>query len=81
MSYGDSAITFTLCAWPDHVAHWLHVKSDLTTAVYEAVAAAGMRMPCPQRDVRVLHEAEGPKASVPLPPTAGGGWHRGREET
>ena len=41
MGYGDSAINFTLFAWPDHFNHWLQVKSDLTTAVYEAVAAAG----------------------------------------
>ena len=50
-------------------------------SLYEAVAAAGMRMPCPQRDVRVLREAEGPQASVPLPPTTGGGRHQGKEDT
>ena len=59
MGYGDSAINFTLFAWPDHFNHWLQVKSDLTTAVYEAVAAAaGMSFPFPQREVRVLPEAE-----------------------
>ena len=55
------------------------VKSALTTAVYEAVSAAGMRMPLPQREVRVLREAEGLQASVPLPPVAGGGSHTGKE--
>jgi small-conductance mechanosensitive channel len=56
--YGDSAINFTLFAWPDHFNHWGQVKSDLTAAVYEAVAAAGMSFPFPQREVRVRHEAE-----------------------
>jgi small-conductance mechanosensitive channel len=54
--YGDSAIHFTLFAWPDHFNHWLQVKSDLATAVYEAVSAAGMSFPFPQREVRVLHK-------------------------
>jgi potassium efflux system protein len=56
--YGDSAINFTLFAWPDHFNNWGQVKSDLTAAVYEAVSAAGMSFPFPQREVRVLHEAE-----------------------
>ena len=37
MGYGDSGINFALQAWPNHFHHWLQVKSDLTTAVYEAV--------------------------------------------
>jgi small-conductance mechanosensitive channel len=72
MGYGDSAINFTLCAWPDHFNHWLQVKSDLTAAVYEAVAAAGMSFPFPQHEVRVLHEAEVPQARETLPHAAGG---------
>ena len=79
MGYGDSAINFTLLAWPDHFNHWLQVKSDLTTAVYEAVSAAGMSFPLPQREVRMLHEAEVPQAREPLPHAAGGGSHRGKE--
>ena len=81
MGYGDSAINFQLLAWPDHFNHWAQVKSDLATAVYEAVYAAGMSFPFPQREVRLLRDAEGPQASVPLPPSAGGGRHRGKEDT
>ena len=62
--YGDSAINFTLFAWPDHFNHWGQVKSDLTAAVYEAVVAAGMSFPFPQREVRVRHEAEASIAPV-----------------
>src|SRR4029453_17003893 len=64
MGYGDSAINFTLFAWPDHFNHWGQVKSDLTAAVYEAVVAAGMSFPFPQREVRVLHEAEAAIAPI-----------------
>jgi hypothetical protein len=42
----------------------LQVKSDLTTAVYEAVCAAGLSFPFPQREVRVRREAEGTPAPV-----------------
>jgi small-conductance mechanosensitive channel len=56
--YGDSAIHFTLLAWPDHFNHWAQVKSDLTAAVYEAVSAAGLSFPLPQREVRVRRETE-----------------------
>ena len=62
MGYGDSAINFTLFAWPDHFHHWLQVKSDLTTAVYEAVSAAGDELSVSQREVRVRREAEVPQA-------------------
>jgi potassium-dependent mechanosensitive channel len=47
MGYGDSALNFTLFAWPDPFHHWQQVKSELTAAVYEAVSAAGMRFHAP----------------------------------
>jgi small-conductance mechanosensitive channel len=81
MGYGESAIHFTLFAWPDHFHHWLQVKSDLTTSVYEAVSAAGMSMPSPQREVRVLRETEGSQASATLPHAARGGSHQEKEGT
>jgi hypothetical protein len=49
------------------------------TAVYEAVSAAGMSFPFPQREVRVLREAEGPQARETLPHTAAGESHTGKE--
>lgn len=59
MGYGDNAITFELQAWPDHFHHWEQVRSDLAVAVYDAVYAAGMTFPFPQREVRVLRDAAG----------------------
>jgi small-conductance mechanosensitive channel len=63
--YGDSAITFTLFAWPDHFNHGMQVKSDLATAVYEAVLAAGLSFPFPQREIRVLREADADTTPAP----------------
>ena len=66
MGYGDSAINFTLMAWPDNFNHWLQVKSDLAAAVYDAVYAAGMSFPFPQREVRVLRDAEAEGTTAPV---------------
>jgi X-X-X-Leu-X-X-Gly heptad repeat protein len=64
MGYGDSSINFELRAWAEF-AHSVQVHSDLTAAIYEAVHAAGMSFPFPQREVRLLsnHDAGAPKTA------------------
>jgi potassium-dependent mechanosensitive channel len=58
MSYGDNAINFELRAWTDF-GNSAQVHSDLTAAIYEAVNAAGMSFPFPQRELRSLSEYDG----------------------
>jgi potassium-dependent mechanosensitive channel len=58
MSYGDNAINFELRAWTDF-ANSGQVHSDLTVAIYEAVNAAGMSFPFPQREARLLSDYNG----------------------
>jgi potassium-dependent mechanosensitive channel len=53
-SYGDSCINFELRVWPKQFSQAAQVKSDLAAAVYDAVNAAGMSFPFPQREVRLL---------------------------
>jgi potassium-dependent mechanosensitive channel len=53
MGYGDSSINFELRAWTEFV-NWVQVQSDLTVAVYDAVYAAGLTFPFPQRDVHLV---------------------------
>ena len=63
MGYGDSSINFQLRAWTDY-SSTTQVQSDLTAAVYDAVYAAGLSFPFPQREVRLLQDgAEGPVGS------------------
>lgn len=57
MSYGDSSINFELRAWTDY-AVWIQVQSELTVAVYDAVYAAGLTFPFPQREVRLLSDPD-----------------------
>ena len=56
MGYGDSAINFELRVWPSHFNQATQVRSDLAAAVYDAVNAAGMSIPLPQREVRLLRD-------------------------
>jgi small-conductance mechanosensitive channel len=57
MGYGDSSINFELRGWADF-ADWRRVRSDLTAAIYDAVYAAGMSFPFPQREVRLLDDRD-----------------------
>ena len=61
MGFGDSSINFELRAWTDQFDDWPSVRSELASAIYDAVYAAGMTFPFPQREVRLLSETEGVK--------------------
>jgi small-conductance mechanosensitive channel len=65
MSYGDSSINFELRAWTDF-ANSGQVHSDLTVAIYEAVNAAGMSFPFPQREARLLGDNDGESTNAPV---------------
>jgi small-conductance mechanosensitive channel len=58
MAYGESSIDFELRAWTDQPLQYNRIRSALNTAVYDAVNAAGMSFPFPQREVRLLRDAE-----------------------
>jgi len=57
MSYGDSSINFELRAWTEQT-NSVQVHSDLTVAIYDAVYAAGISFPFPQRDVRLISNSQ-----------------------
>ncbi len=68
MGYGDSAINFELRVWPNHINQAAQVKNDLAAAVYDAINAAGMSFPFPQREVRVLRDpAADPNGDIAKP--------------
>jgi len=58
VGYGDSSINFELRAWTDQFPNWFKIRSELATALYDAVHEAGMAFPFPQREVRVLGDAD-----------------------
>jgi len=60
MGYGDSSINFELRAWTGQFANFATIRSELNSAIYDAVHAAGMSFPFPQREVRLLRDPEAP---------------------
>jgi small-conductance mechanosensitive channel len=58
IDYGDSSINFQLRAWTDQFDDWQLISSDLAAAVYDAVIEAGFQFPFPQREVRLLRDAD-----------------------
>jgi potassium-dependent mechanosensitive channel len=70
MGYGDSSINFELRAWTDQFDNWGAIRSELATAVYDAVYAAGLSFPFPQREVRMVAgeaAAESTRPPDPIP--------------
>ncbi len=63
IGYGDSSINFELRVWPRQFNQTTQVKSDLASAVYDAVIAAGMSFPFPQREVRLLSDHDATPAA------------------
>ena len=70
MGYGDSSINFELRAWTDQFGNWARTRSEIASAVYDAVYAVGMSFPFPQREVHVLRDFDVEKPAAPRP---GGG--------
>lgn len=64
MGYGDSSINFELRAWVEFV-NWQQVHSDLTVAIYDAIYAAGMTFPFPQRDVHIVPSSDSKSTEAP----------------
>ena len=63
IGFGDSSIHFELRAWTDEFGNAIRIRTDLAAAVYDAVKAAGMSFPFPQREVRLLSD---PKFDSPI---------------
>jgi potassium efflux system protein len=56
---GDSALNFQLRFWTAEFDRYLVIGSEVRTAVVARMAAAGIDIPFPQRDLRVVSVAEG----------------------
>jgi len=55
-AFGDSSINFQLRAWTNRFERWPKIQTELAAAVYDALHAAGMSLPFPQREVRLLQD-------------------------
>jgi potassium efflux system protein len=53
MGFGDSALDFEVRAFVNETAKRLRVTDELNTAIAAALAAAGIKIPFPQRDIHI----------------------------
>lgn len=51
--FGDSSLDFVLRFWTSNFANWLTIQSDVYFAVHDALDAAGIEIPFPQRDLHL----------------------------
>ncbi len=56
LAFGDSSINFELRAWTNRFERWAVIRTELAAAIYTALHEAGMVLPFPQREVRVLRD-------------------------
>ena len=63
VGFGDSSINFEVRAWTDEFANAVRIRTELASAVYDAISEAGMSFPFPQREVRLLSDLE---AALPM---------------
>lgn len=55
LAFGESSLDFELRAWTENSDNWVTIRSDLVTAVSNALSDAGIEIPFPQRDLHVRH--------------------------
>jgi small-conductance mechanosensitive channel len=65
--FGESSLDFTLRYW-SKFDDSLFVGSEVATAVYQALTAAGIDIPAPRRDLRVLAADRAPAQALALAP-------------
>jgi potassium efflux system protein len=51
--FGDSSLNFTLRAWTGNFDEFLRLRSELRVGVHDALEAAGITIPFPQRDLHL----------------------------
>ena len=51
--FGTDSLNFSVRFWTDEYDQWLQIKSDVAVAITEALAAAKIAIPFPQRDLHL----------------------------
>ncbi len=62
--FGDSALGFQLRFWTSRFDRYLVVGSEIRTSINTALGGAGIAIPFPQRDLRVVSVDEGAAAAL-----------------
>lgn len=52
--FGDSSVDFRCLIWTVDIDHWLKIKSEISTQIYNALKEADITIPFPQRDLHIV---------------------------
>ncbi|HEY5929021.1 MAG TPA: mechanosensitive ion channel domain-containing protein [Burkholderiales bacterium] len=63
IAFADSGVNLELQAWAENPTQRLAVQSDLNLAIYRGLAASGIEIPFPQRNIHIVGETK----NVPSP--------------
>lgn len=69
LNFGDSALIFRLRWWIETFAETRRMFDRVNTAVYNALRAADILIPFPQREIRIVRETLEPAPTAHLDPT------------
>jgi len=58
IAFADSGVNLELQAWTENPQQRLAVQSELNLAIYRGLAGAGIEIPFPQRDIRIVGETK-----------------------
>jgi small-conductance mechanosensitive channel len=68
MGFGDSSLNFELRVFTEQLERLIQTRSELNLAVHDALTAAGITIPFPQRDLHI--SSPGPVEPQPVAPQA-----------
>jgi small-conductance mechanosensitive channel len=68
VGFGASSLDFSIRAWTHDFDDWVNVRSEMSARLYEAMTAAGIEIPFPQRTVHVKSVAPQAAGLAPPPP-------------
>jgi potassium efflux system protein len=69
--FGTSSLDFTLRAWTNNYSEWVHIRSNLTVAVHDAIVGAGIEIPFPQQDLHLRSVSPDARAGLAGAPSIG----------
>jgi potassium efflux system protein len=65
--FGDSSVDFRCLIWTSDIDHWLRIKRELSTQIYNALNDAKITIPFPQRDLHIVSWTTQQNSNVEIP--------------
>jgi len=64
---GANSLDFGIRAWTNNFGEWVSIRSELTVRVHDAIVAAGIEIPFPQRDLHLRSVSPAAREALAAP--------------